>query len=343
MAALDSNKRSASPALGLSRTATPPPLSRSMLDLDSPPTPRHGSIAGIGVGITSPNISPTQIRKKPLNPADPSTWTKRHSSTSGSNSPTEERKPPRQRATSDSAKKGLPKIPDEETKDVEHSYKFDMSNTPTLALPKRTTQATARPREGSGGAMAAALSGDFSHLHVGLPKGVASGRHNSTAGVGGSSRSPSSRIRRSAMAPQSPGSPPSIHVTDAGKQADRDKADRKLKKAAAIGSGSFSGGSDEGGRLEKDNLDEDEDAVESSEEEYELSSEEDEDEEMKESAATSRARGRRKRRADSDADEPGDGSLADEDPVPRSQMAAAEQEGESSSLLQTFTTDVEQG
>ena len=185
MAALEgSRRRPSSPGLSQARTATPPPHFRSMLDVDAP-TPRHGSIAGIGVGITSPNMSPTQSRKKVLNPADPSTWTARHTSTSGPSSPVEEKKPAPARTTSDEAKQGLPKIPDIVSKDFDQSYKFDMSNAPSMATSKRGATAPTRPREGSGGAMAAALSGDFSSLHVGLPKGAASGRHNSTVGTGG--------------------------------------------------------------------------------------------------------------------------------------------------------------
>ena len=205
-----------------------------------------------------------------------------------------------------------------------------MSNTAGPAVPKRTTQATARPREGSGGAMAAALSGDFSSLHVGLPKGVSSGRHNSTAGIGGSSRSPSSRIRRPATLPQAPGSLPAIYVTDSGKHVDRDKTHRKLKNPNAVGPGSFSGASDEGGRLEVDNLDEDEDAVESDEEEYEESS----DEEVDDNEVTGgRTRGRRKRRTDSDVDDFFDRPVDDDDSIPQSQMATAERESELFVLL----------
>lgn len=63
---LDSDTSRLSP-----RSTTSPRYARNSLGVDAP-TPRHGSIAGIGVGVTSPT---SNQRKKKLDPSDPSTWT----------------------------------------------------------------------------------------------------------------------------------------------------------------------------------------------------------------------------------------------------------------------------
>ena len=169
LAALDS-RRTQSPGLRPnSRTNTPPPRIRSMLDVDSPPTPRHGSIAGIGVGITSPrqNRQDSSI----LDPSDPSTWTSPHSSKP--NSPTMTRaelKDTRPRGGSESSPAtsghvGLPRMQPGTNRTFEKDYQFDLS-----AIPSHSGTESKRPREGStGGSMAAAISGDFSNLHVGKP------------------------------------------------------------------------------------------------------------------------------------------------------------------------------
>jgi len=331
MAALE-GKRTASPALRKARTSTPPPPVRSMLDIDSP-VPRHGSIAGIGVGITA-GASPTQSRTK-LDPSDPSTYTSRHTSFSTA-SPDEDRpKGALQLSPSESADQpvqGLPKIPDEPKGDFDHDYRFDMLQSPTTTqqqAPKRVTQGAQRPREGSTSAMAAALSGDFSSLHVGLSRGVAPRRHNSTAGIGGKSRSPSSRIQRpeSPAGLLSPNSPRSKYVTGSGKTIDLSHAYRRLSnKPGGAGTGSFStvtSGSEDDVRVQKDILeDDDEAAVATSEEEYETTSS---DEDV---SGLSRGRrpGRRKKSLGSDADWEDMGGTSTQES--QSQMAAAEEERE---------------
>lgn len=102
-----------------------------------------------------------------------------------------------------------------------------------------------------------------------------------------------------------------------------DKAYRKLNKSSGTGHGSMSSASHEGeeaGRVEKDDLDEDDEAaVESSEEEYESSSDELSDADP----AAERVRGRRKKRTGSDAE---GGEPGDEGQKAQSQMAAAEEE-----------------
>ena len=232
-----------------------------MLDVDSPSTPRHGSIAGIGVGITSP----IQHRKDSttLDPADPSTWTSPHSSKP--NSPTLSRaelKSTRPRGASDaspttSGHVGLPRTQPGATKGFERDYQFDLSSIPTTGKTD-----TKRTREGSNNsAMAAALSGDFSNLHVGRPL-AASHSHSS-----GDSRSPSGRIRSPASESSgllSPTSPPAKLRTAQGTVVD-ENAHRRLSNKSS----SFSTVSDDPdagqGRVPTDTIPED-DAVESSDE-----------------------------------------------------------------------------
>jgi len=146
LASLD-QQRSSSPSTKTSLSPTSPqsPYARNTLTVDSS-TPRHGSIAGIGVGVTSP----TQSRKKRLNPADPSTWT-------STKSPTENRP----RASSESQSTELPTI------------QFEHVGEPKLESAKVESaiqaQSPASPitqRKGSG-SMAAALSGDLGSLQIG--------------------------------------------------------------------------------------------------------------------------------------------------------------------------------
>jgi hypothetical protein len=338
MAALEGEKktRPASPTLTRNdRTATPPPAVRSMLGVDAGPmsrTARHGSIAGIGVGITSPLSPPSK-----LNPADPTTWTRRHQSTSDQpasppiptiNSP----------ESSEPVSAGLPKIQDTP---AQEQYQFDMSSNAPRQLPLRAAQGEKRPREGSSSAMATAISGDFSSLYVGLPKGVREGRHNSTAGIGGKSKSPSSRITPRPESPKllsptnHPKSPPAKYTTDSGKAIDMDQAYRRLSNKSG-NSGSFStinSESDVDSRVPKDKLkgQVEEGAVESSEEdELEPSSSDEES-----TRERGRRRARRKKYGSSDVDsDAGEETAQELGNVPgrgqaRSLLAAAEEERKS--------------
>ena len=194
LAALDRDLRRPSsplPKFRHARTATPPPPVRSMLDVDSP-TPRHGSIAGIGVGVTNPFA----VRKsaKELDPADPSSWTSPHSSKPSS--PVFTKSSPvitRQRDSSETERPvGLPKIQADDDRDFEQNYQFDLASMPSTGQASRSAAENKRPREGSGSAMAAAFSGELGALHVGLPAG---GRAKSHA-VAAHSPSPSSRNRK---------------------------------------------------------------------------------------------------------------------------------------------------
>ena len=338
MAALEGEKkgRPDSPtATRNDRTATPPPAVRSMLGVDSGPLSRgarHGSIAGIGVGITSPCSPPSK-----LNPADPSTWTRRHMSSSASDKPTS---PPIPTINSPEIvespqEEGLPKIQDPSAQD---QYQFDMTSNVPRQLPLRAAHGGKRPREGSSSAMAAAMSGDFSSLHVGLPKGIGEGRHNSTAGIGGKSRSPSSRITPRAESPNllSPTMNPPIplekYTTDSGKAIDMNQAYRRLSNKSG-NSNSFSTINDESdvdSRVPKDELkgENEDDAVESSEEEEHDPSSSDEES----ARERGRRRARRKKYGSSDIDsDAGEESTLAMGKSPshgeaRSQMAAAEEE-----------------
>ncbi|KIW81740.1 hypothetical protein Z517_04766 [Fonsecaea pedrosoi CBS 271.37] len=234
LAALD-RKRPSSPIPRFKppRTATPPPI-RSMLDVDSP-TPRHGSIAGIGVGVTSPHSSRRPMKE--LDPSDPSSWTSPHSSKPSS--PVLTKASPvttRQRNSSETERPvGLPKIETDEKRGFEGKYQFDISAIPSSSSASRSPPGSKRQREGSGAAMAAALSGDLGALHVGASGGT-HGRHNSTAAAGVSSRSPSSRIRKpdpSKAGFLSPTSPAGPLTTNSGTVVD-DQAHLRLS------SGSFS-------------------------------------------------------------------------------------------------------
>ena len=229
LAALD-GPRSRSPALRqANRNVTPPPPIRSMLDVNHSPasTPRHGSIAGIGVGVTSPR----QDKNSRLDPADPSTWTSPHSSKP--NSPTLSRKEPvaRPRGGSDDDSQGeyvgLPRAEPGRAKGFEQNYNFDLSSIPS------TTKSTRSREDSGGGAMAAAMSGELSNLHVGLPAGH-SNRHNSTSATGQHSTSPSGRITSPVV--QSPGllSPTSPRklTTPSGTVVD-DSAHRRLSNKSS--------------------------------------------------------------------------------------------------------------
>lgn len=271
LAALD-RQRPHSPALrSNSRTNTPPPRVRSMLDVDSPGTPRHGSIAGIGVGITSP----TQHRKDSsiLDPSDPSTWTSPHSSKP--NSPTltrTELQGARPRGASESSPTtsghvGLARTQPGANRNFEQNYQFDLSSIPSNA---RTD--SKRPREGSSSsAMAAAISGDLSNLHMKKPS-TASRTHGS-----GDSRSPSGKF--TSPITESPGllsptSPSARLLTAQGTIVDENSHRRLSNKST-----SFSTVSDDPeagqGRVPADKPTED-DVVESDDEERASSGSDDE-------------------------------------------------------------------
>ena len=304
------SKKTESPSRRQPLADSPVPPVRSMLDVSSGPIPRHGSIAGIGVGITA-GASPTQAPAvwsmlDPMGSGDSAS----HRAASSSNAPPNSAQVPtidRSRRSSDAAKQlpqGLPRVGDGSKKDLNQDYQFGMlPSIANQALPKRVTQGGRKPKDGSGStAMAAAISGDFSTL-PGFAR-TKEGRHNSTVGIGAKSRSPSSRIFPRSQSPGSnllsanspnPGSGANTYVTGSGKVIDMDKAYRKLSNRSGNSFSTVnSGESDEIARVQKDPIadDGDEGALESSEEEDEPSTDE---EDWKSEASRGRRRSRRKK------------------------------------------------
>ncbi|KPI38651.1 uncharacterized protein AB675_4173 [Cyphellophora attinorum] len=152
------------------------------------PTPRHGSIAGIGVGVTSPR----QKKEAPsrLDPSDPSTWTRSHGSKP--NSPVLSRATPastRPRGDSDADETqgyvGVPRA------DTTHRAMSDSG--------------PARPRDAPrSGALAAALSGEIDKMNISRKEEQEKKNLQKAAGH---SRSPSGRV----VEAPSPDSPAHLH------------------------------------------------------------------------------------------------------------------------------------
>ena len=265
-----------SPSSG--RSDSPVVPVRSMLDVSSGPVPRHGSIAGIGVGVTDG-------ARGPQSP----TYRSMLDITSPITSPTQQR-----------AANPLPSPPLAQPQSQRRSS-IDSTNRVTEVLPKATTvtaQVGRKAKEcGPSTAMAAAISGDLDSL-PGFGR-TTEGRHNSTVGVGAKSRSPSSRIAPRSQSPittvlganlAAAPMPSNAYVTNSGKVVDMDKAYRKLSDRSH-GSSSFSTDG-ENVRVHKDPVDdEDEEAVESSESD-EPSTDEDE---VTSEASRGRRRSRRKK------------------------------------------------
>lgn len=269
-------KRSSSPLprIAHARTATPPPPFHSMLDVDAS-TPRHGSIAGIGVGITSPTHSKKPAR---LDPSDPSTYTSPHSSKSSS--PVLTKAQPlatRQRAASEADRPvGLPAISIYEQPVFEQKDQLDMASMPpSAATSARLQSENKRPRQDSSPAMAAAISGDFSKLYVGLPGEIPT----KDAAVRGHSRSPSSRIRKPDTSQPALLSP----TKSAGQSATKSGSavDVQAKRRLSDKSNSFSTLTDDseegGGRIHTDEVGEEEALAESSDEDAGSSSSDDDE------------------------------------------------------------------
>lgn len=248
-----------SPGPGNRRGSPAPPV-RSMLDIaPDPNSAKHSSATGAGAGGPGPSSASssntslhkvntsTQPVRSMLDPASPSPLRLSHSTAS---SPTDTKAPaPREgealRRSSDAANT----LPETRRKfggrhvDIDNDYCFDMVPTtnPHQAWKKRVTQGG---KKNSGGAeknssaMATMMSGgDFSFLPGGFTRGRDTGRHNSTVGIGGHSRSPSSRLGRS----RSPGlntnsfnpmTTPGKFVTETGKVIDMDHAYRRLSNTA---------------------------------------------------------------------------------------------------------------
>jgi len=174
------------------------PTSPGMLDVDSP-TPRHGSIAGIGVGVTSPR---QQDKKPKLDPADPSTWTRRHTGSKPS-SPTLTKSQPAVTRLGDKASaddtEGYVGLPREETSSPQTTTHRAMSDS-----------GPARPRDSPrSGALAAALSGELERLQVASPESSDQNLQKAAA----RSRSPSGRVHKSPVVENPAGLSPGNQTT----------------------------------------------------------------------------------------------------------------------------------
>jgi hypothetical protein len=329
------------------------PTVRSMLDVSSGKVPRHGSIAGIGVGITAGASGPQSPTYRSMLDITSPIPEQSHQHVDAPLVPPTSAQPhshDQRRSSADAITtlpQGLPRIDDGGKKDPLQKHQFDMlPSIASQALPKRAAQGGKKTTDSQPPkAMAAAISGDLSSL-PGFGR-AREGRHNSTVGIGSKSRSPSSRLAPRSESPSAlnlnmPDStmPSNAYVTDSGKVVDMDKAYRKLSNRSQ-GSNSFSteNSSDfaEGGRVHEDPI-EDEDneaAVESSEEEDNGSLSTD-DEDVSPDSARGRRRSRRKKgstgsEVDIDESEGGSGSTlgmgqAQGPREIKSLMAAAEEE-----------------
>ena len=235
-----------SPRVQDGRPSSPAPVVRSMLDI-GPAAPRHGSIAGLNVGVTVPPLRSAPLMKSMLDPQTPTTPRITHSPALSATEPTFPNHGIH-RAGSDASLRpleGRPRADSERDKGSVSNldYQFDMTSTvSSSALPKRVTQG--RRKSLARNAMASIMQGQ--ELDP-VPRTRDRGRHNSTAGiVGGKSKSPSSRLSNRS---QSPGGSmlntnsfnlmpsPGKFVTDAGKVIDMNNAYRRLSDANLLKSG----------------------------------------------------------------------------------------------------------
>ncbi|EXJ55104.1 hypothetical protein A1O7_08029 [Cladophialophora yegresii CBS 114405] len=257
LAALDRDIRRASspvPKFRPMRTATPPPHVRSMLDVDTP-SPRRSSIAGIGVGITSPTFS--RKSGKELDPTDPSSWTSPHSSKP--NSPVLTKASPiitRQRDSSETDRPiGLPKIGTDDKRGFEQNYQFDLASIPSSGPVSRSPTNSKSPRGGSHGA--------------------GRGKQNLATAAASHSRSPSSPSRKPETSKPGllgPNSPPAPLTTNSGTVVDG-QAHLRLTQAKSGSSSTLTNDSEDPGRVTKDDASGEDEAADS---EDDMSSDEDE-------------------------------------------------------------------
>lgn len=205
---------------------SPTPSLRSMLDLGPPLSPKQASIQKVRSMLDTGS-----------NPRAP-----RHGqSVSSSSGLSQKTKPAYQKARSDITDfRPRPVVNDREHLDLNADYQFTMlPSIPNQALPKRVTQGG--KKQPSVGSMASIIQGqEFGHV----ARGRDTGRHNSTAGIGGSSQSPSSRLLARSESPgtgtlmQAPGmQAPGRFMTDSGRIIDMNNAYRRLSDAALLNSG----------------------------------------------------------------------------------------------------------
>lgn len=222
-----SRNRSDSPYGQSGGNRNPAPPVRSMLDIAGPvaskktATSGHASGAGYsGVRSMLDTDGQGSVRSTKTAPTSPEI-----SKSLGSGL---------HRARSD-ASESRPRAFNEREGGVDLNADYQFSMLPTIqnqALPKRVTQGGKKQSKSS---MAAIIQGQ----ELGsLAREKDRGRHNSTAGVGGSSRSPSSGLFNRSQSPGGSLMPvPGKFITETGKIIDMNTAYRKLSDAALLNSG----------------------------------------------------------------------------------------------------------
>lgn len=209
-----------------SRRKSPVPPVRSMLDIGGSTPAKHGSAAGQSAGVANTGVrSMLDLGKQGTSrnaQTAPTSPDMLNPSGSGLH-----------RARSDASEFRPRALNDREGVDLNTDYQFSMlPSIQNQALPKRVTQGGKKQNLGS---MAAIMQGQ----ELGpLSRGRDQGRHNSAAGIGSSSKSPSSRLFNRSESPggshlQMPGK----FVTETGKVIDMNTAYRKLSDAALLNSG----------------------------------------------------------------------------------------------------------
>lgn len=253
------------------RTASPAAQSpvRSMLDLGGPPAPtgRHASIAGPGVrGITNPTSPHFPANSSMLNPnASPPT------------------SPPRSERAGVSPSPTRPEAHSSSTHQPENAYRFEMlPGLDSNQMPLRVAQ---------GGKKKKKQEVTPSMEQIMRATGGGRVRHNSLTGLTSKSMSPPPQNIGRTSSPSGRTlnnnslnlkSNPTQYVTDSGKVVDMNNAYRRLSDAKLLNAGGTLGNlakrkasnSEKGSRerLQKDELDDDdEDAMESSDEERDQS------------------------------------------------------------------------
>ncbi|KAL1956920.1 hypothetical protein VTO42DRAFT_6667 [Malbranchea cinnamomea] len=258
------------------RHASPAPPVRSMLDVDEPsPAARHGSIAGIGVGVTlppnsraktapssPPAIPPVRsmldINAPPVRPVQSAGSTPTSPVSSSAHTKDKPVEDSQRRASETSTPRiGLPEIkPPKQGVDIDRDYQFDMLPSPSNhALPKRVSQGGKNLAPVGGNvsgsspliqsSMATVMSGGEFPPLSGFPRGRDLGRHSVSPGYQRHSSSPSSRLSRS-RSPHSrllntnsfnPMQTPGKYYTDTGKVINMGQAYKRLSDAAMKKSG----------------------------------------------------------------------------------------------------------
>ncbi|KAI9741385.1 MAG: hypothetical protein M1834_003102 [Cirrosporium novae-zelandiae] len=216
----------------INRTASPAPVIRSMLDLDAPVPPRHGSIAGIGVGVTTP--SPLHYAHSMTDGyANVTTSSPTGSSGQSPSSPTSPPEMHRSPLVAEGWSVG-------KTGNIQEDYKFSMLSAGPSSVPKRVTQGGKKEKP-LPSSIAAAMTGDYSSLSLQAPQNQRIIREQRRS----ASRSPSRFSRSRSPTPTSylnnnsynPMRTPGVYVSDSGKTIRMENAYRRLSDAALLKSG----------------------------------------------------------------------------------------------------------